>query len=256
MSGGAALSAYTHDIRDVLCGISAAHLWQIPLPAWAQDDWRIHLARSRWSSQPRRGNIVGHRLTIEEDEIHMLDGARLTSPARTWLDLAAQLPLDDLVVATDYLLCAHGPEFPRPRTPICLQPDLEAMVLRNAGRRGVRKSRAAIELGRVGADSPPETIMRLALLRAGLPEPELNMVLYDDSGVPAIWPDAAYPLARVALQYDGRHHGDEQQYRRDIQRTALTRSLGWTELRISSADLTGERPAVVRKVRDALRPIF
>ena len=94
--------------------------------------------------------------------------------------------------------------------------------------------------------------MRLVLVRAGLPEPSLNLVLRNGLGHPVVWPDAAYPDHRIALQYDGAHHGNPDQYRRDIKRQRLTESLGWREVRVQRSDLDGERPFVVEKVRALL----
>lgn len=104
----------------------------------------------------------------------------------------------------------------------------------------------------MGADSQPETVMRLALVRAGLPEPELNYVLWEVHGAPVLWPDAAYVRGRIAVQYDGAGHGGPEQYLRDIRREAVTRDYGWLEVRVSKDELAGDRPAVVRKVRAAL----
>jgi very-short-patch-repair endonuclease len=95
--------------------------------------------------------------------------------------------------------------------------------------------------------------MRLALVRAGLPEPTLNVVLRNRMGQPVVWPDAAYPEQRIALQYDGAHHGRPEQYRRDIKRQSLTESLGWRELHVQGSDLEGDRPFIAEKVRAALR---
>jgi len=96
--------------------------------------------------------------------------------------------------------------------------------------------------------------MRLALLDGGLREPVLNHVLFNEWGAAAVWPDAAYIKEKVSLQYDGDHHGEPGQYRRDIKRQALTERLGWKEVRIQREDLLGDRPAVVDKVRRALHP--
>jgi very-short-patch-repair endonuclease len=46
-------------------------------------------------------------------------------------------------------------------------------------------------------------------------------------------------------------HGPEQ-YERDIRRQTLTGDYGWLEVRVSKSELTGDRPAVVHKVRAAL----
>lgn len=257
-TGAAALRAYTDlDDESILSLGSAARLWNAPLPGRHEADWRIHLARRRGSSMPRRGNVVGHLLTLLPDEVVEFDGVRLTSPARTWLDLAPLLSVEELVAAGDSLVCSHGPEHPYPRRALCSIPDLEQMVARHPGVRGVRKARAAVGLIRVGADSAPETQMRLALVRAGLPEPELNHVVrgaatWGGDSAPVLWPDAAYRQWRLALQYEGAHHSGEEQYLRDIRRADTTARLGWSELRISRLDLAGDRPGVVRKVRAAL----
>ncbi|GAC1503657.1 MAG: hypothetical protein NVS2B15_26490 [Pseudarthrobacter sp.] len=119
--------------------------------------------------------------------------------------------------------------------------------------RGVKLAREAVELVRVGADSAPETYMRLALIDAGLPEPVLNHVVSDQRKLPKLWPDAAYPQWGIALQYDGGHHAGEEQHLRDIERQDRSLALGWLEVRVGKKHLEGDRPAVVRKVREALQ---
>lgn len=253
-AGAAALRAYTDlDDASVLSYGSAARVLEAGLPVWLENDWRVHVARRRGFSMPRRANVVGHLLTLLPDEVVEYDGVRLTSPARTWLDLASLLSVEELVVAGDSLVCSHGPDFPRPRDARCAIADLRDMVARHPGIRGVRKARTAVELIRVGADSQPETRMRLAIMRAGLPEPVLNHVVVGACGEPVLWPDAAYPEQRVALQYEGAHHNAADQYLRDIRRADVGAEHGWLEVRVSKFHLAGEHPAVVSKVRAALQ---
>lgn len=252
--GTAALRAYCQlDECTVLCHFTAARVWRVGLPLWAECDWRIHLARPRGGSIPKRANVAGHRLELRPGDVVMLDGVRVTSPERTFLDLAATLPLDDLVAAGDSLVSEHGPEFPRPRVALSSVEALEAMLLQHPGARNIRRAREALGLVRVGADSPPETHLRLVVVRGGLPEPELNHVVWGPSGAPELWPDAAYPEYGVSLQYDGEHHGGAGQHLRDIRRARTTDRLGWIEVRVSGEDLVGERPAVVGRVRRALQ---
>ncbi len=197
--------------------------------------------------------MVGHLLSFLPNEVVEYDGVRLTSPARTWLDMAAALTVPELVALGDSFVCHHGPEFPRPREALCTTEELKRIVTAHPGMRGVRTARGALEQIRVGADSAPETQVRLALVDAGLPEPVLNVVVRGFDNRPVLWPDAAYPELRIALQYDGAHHGDTHQYVRDIARQDTASAHGWMEVRVSRDDLEGERPAVVRKVRNALR---
>lgn len=251
--GAAALRAYCQlDERTVLCHFTAARIWRVGLPLWAESDWRIHLARPRGGSIPKRANVAGHRLALRPGDVLMFDGVRVTSPERTFLDLAATLSLDDLVAAGDSLVSEHGPEFPSPRTALSGIEALHRILLQHPGARNIRRAREALGFVRVGADSPQETQLRLAVVRGGLPEPELNHVVRGPAGAPELWPDAAYPAVRVSLQYDGVHHGEPGQHLRDIGRARTTDRLGWTEVRISKDDLTGERPAVVGRARRAL----
>lgn len=252
-SGSSALRAYTDlDDSSILVSLSAARIWGVPLPGNRSGDWRIHLARRRGFSFPRRVNVAGHLLTLLPEEVVEYDGVRLTSPARTWLDLAALLPMEELVVAGDHLVCSHGPDFPVPKEALCSIEDLTEIVRRHPGMRGIRTARAALELIRVGADSAPETLMRLLLVNANLPEPTLNHVVRDALGRPVLWPDAAYREFKVSLQYDGQHHGGADQHLRDIERQERSLAHGWLEVRISKHDLQGDRPAVVHKVHRAL----
>lgn len=252
--GAAALRAYCQlDDSTVLCHLTAARIWRVGLPLWADCDWRIHLARPRGGSIPKRANVAGHRLALRPGDVVMLDGVRVTSPERTFLDLAAVLALDDLVAAGDSLVSEHAPEFPSPRDALSSIEALDRMLFHHPGARNIRRARDALGFVRVGADSPPETHLRLAVVRGGLPEPELNHVVWGPAGTPELWPDAAYPAYGVALQYDGIHHGEAGQHLRDIHRARTTDRLGWVEVRVSKDDLTGELPAVVGRVRRALR---
>ncbi|MEZ2372393.1 endonuclease domain-containing protein [Arthrobacter sp. RCC_34] len=253
LRGPAALLAYTADDPGaVVMDLTAAQLTGLPLPRRHQGDWRVHLGRPRGRNRARRLNVVGRMMTFRVGEVVMLDGLRITSPWRTWLDLALRLSVDELVVVGDHLVCEHGPEAPVPRRAICTVADLERTVVAHAGMRGVKKARAALDRIRVGADSPQETTLRLLLVDHGFPEPHLNHVLRRRDGKAVVWPDLAYPDFRVSIQYDGGHHGSPGQYTRDIRRQALTEELGWREVRVGKEDLDGFFPRVLQKIRRAL----
>lgn len=249
----ASLRAYTEmDSTSVLTHHSGGRIWECGLPAWMQEDWRIHVARERNGSKPRRRNVVGHRLTFKVGEVVMHDGVRVTSPARTWLDLASLMNVDELIAAGDSLVCAHGSDFPRPKEGLCTLPDLRRMVGAHPGMRGMKTARLALSEIRVGADSPQETRMRLILARSGPGEPVLNYVIRNTWGQPSVWPDAAYPEQRIALQYDGGHHADPLQVSIDFRRQSLTDRMGWREVRVYKEDLEGDKPFVLEKVRAAM----
>ncbi|WLQ05202.1 hypothetical protein [Arthrobacter oryzae] len=116
----------------------------------------------------------------------------------------------------------------------------------------MKTARLALSEIRVGADSPQETRMRLILARSGHGEPVLNYVIRNTWGQPAVWPDAAYPEQRIALQYDGGHHADPLQVSIDFRRQSLTDRMGWREVRVYKEDLEGDKPFVLEKVRAAM----
>lgn len=225
----------------VCCGGTAAQLWGCPLPWALQQDFRIHLCVPKDSVRPVRAGVAGHRLTLRGGDEVMLDGVRVTSPARTWLDLAGQLGLDDLVAVADFLICRQERSFGPPRIPLCSQADLAEQVLRAGGSRGVRNARLALELCRVGADSAQETMMRLALGRLGLPEPTLSYVVTQQlpNGYlrELAWPDLAYPEFKIAVNYDGRHHLELRQRELDIRRDESIAAIGWTSVTITAGQV-------------------
>lgn len=234
--------------------VTAAHLWKIPLPAWLGGSFQIHISRDAPVSPPLRKGITGHHTRFKPGEISWVQGLAVTSPLRTWLDLASLLDLDDLVAAGDFLVCEHHRSFGPPRIALVTLADLKEGLRHEFRRRGLVKAREAAELIRVGADSPPETKLRLALQRAGLPEPILNYVVRDLNGQDCSWPDLALPEWKVALEYDGAHHRSVKQKGIDDARDHLMAQLGWRQVRISQGvlDAGGERAVVVR-IREALR---
>ena len=101
--------------------------------------------------------------------------------------------------------------------------------------------------------SPLETDLRLALVDAHLPEPELDVEIRDSRGHLVAIADCAYPERRIVIEAEGDHHRtDAAQWARDIERAAALASLGWDVVRATSAHIRGWDRRVVRMVRAAL----
>ena len=216
---------------------TAAHLWGVPMPSWLQNELTIHISRPRHGAAPRRAGVTGHRVVFLPGETTTLKGLSVTTPARTWLDLARLLDEDSLVAAGDALVNANKRSFMPERTALTSIAELRGTVQRHPKMRGVLRARAALDLIRVGADSAPETFLRLRLVHAGLPEPELGYVIVDANGSEVAWPDLAYPEYRVALQYDGGHHFEREQIELDIVRNERTAQAGWIQITITARTL-------------------
>ena len=125
------------------------------------------------------------------------------------------------------------------------------MLDRHKGTPGIRKARLALEQARVGADSAPETRLRLALANGGLPDAELNMPVVLVTGI-VRRPDISYPEYRVAVEYDGEGHSDAAQVLRDISRDEDFAAGDWILVRIARTHMENDARAAVRKVRLAL----
>jgi very-short-patch-repair endonuclease len=249
-----------HD-STVLSHFSAAMIHRIPLPAWAQDPSLIDLSRARAAApgskerlgQPRRPEIRGHRLRLKDDEVMMLDGAKVTTPARTWLDLCGsrRLRMDDVIAAGEFLVSEHERTF-HPRTAIVPLADLRAFVESRHRVVGLGRGRIALELLAVGVDSPQESYLRQMLERAGLPRFIPNRPIVDPWGG-VIWVDVGNLEFRTALEYEGEHHFTEEQMALDAWRDRRTRASGWNQVKITKHDMARGEPYVVKLVVDALR---
>ncbi|WP_344681995.1 MULTISPECIES: hypothetical protein [Actinomycetes] len=210
----------THDTAAALLGLWGAELRE-----------PFHLTVPRGRTRIRRHDVVGHRADVPPDQITRIAGVRASTVARTWAEMFAGASLEEALIAADIVLRAPRVEFEGPGEAAATRQDLHAAVESLGRRAGVRVLRQAAELAREQVDSPQETRLRLALHRAGLPEPEVNGWVLDDVGRPAFQPDLMFREWRVAVQYEGPHHSHPQQVERDVGRAELAAALGWIEVR-------------------------
>ncbi|HEU4329676.1 MAG TPA: DUF559 domain-containing protein [Lapillicoccus sp.] len=160
-------------------------------------------------------------------QVRSHDGLPLTSPPQTFVDLAAELGLVDLVVLGDSLARAGA------TTPA----ELVAAADTYRGRHA-RLARRAASYVRPGVDSPMETRLRMLLVLAGLPEPVVQHPLRDGAGRILYRLDLAYPQWRIAIEYDGRQHAENTaQWRWDVRRREALDADGWRLLVVLSGDL-------------------
>lgn len=211
----------------------------------------IHISRPDTMAIPRRRGVIGHVGQFFADEITRIDGVLVTTRIRTWLDCARKMSIDELTVVADHLLRHPRPAIENRALPHASPEQLAEMLDRHKGTPGIRKARLALEQARIGADSAPETRLRLALCRSGLPEPELNLGTVLRSGV-VRQPDLSYPEYRIAVEYEGAVHSDAAQVIRDISREEDFSGAGWILVRISKRHMENDARAAVVKVRDAL----
>ncbi|MGV0741081.1 hypothetical protein [Mycolicibacterium sp. XJ870] len=207
--------------RGVLAGFSASALhgarWIDPaLPAFVINNN---------SRRPARG-IVTWADAIDDDEICQIGDMRLTTPARTAVDLACKFPEDTAVAAIDALARAA-------RLKVA---DIELAAQRHPGRKGIKQARASIALVDPSAESPQETWLRLLVVRAGYPRPATQHPVYNEYGAVIGVVDLAWPDLKIAVEYEGRHHTDPEVLRKDIARVDEMIENRWIVIRVTCRD--------------------
>jgi hypothetical protein len=165
---------------------------------------------------------------IEPDEITVVTQMRVTTPARTALDLARRYPRGIAIAAVDALVQATELKMA----------DVDALVDRYRGRHGMKAARAALELVDIGAQSPKETWLRLLLMSAGFPRPQTQIPVLNEWGWAEAYLDMGWEDIKVAVEYDGdQHRSSRAQYVKDIRRLEmLEQRYGWIVIRVVAED--------------------
>ncbi len=195
---------------------------------------------TRTSLRTRLPGVVLHR-RLRAIPAVTRGGVPVTTPERTFVDCSTRLGLVTLVQVAEHLM----------RTTACTQESLEAFC-HGQHLHGVIRTRRAMTVVRTGAESPMETLLRLMLVFARLPEPQVNVDIRDalDHFVARV--DLLYPRWKVVVEYDGRHHEtDPVQWARDRRRREALEALGYRVIVVAAADLAAPRQ-VPRRVHAAL----
>lgn len=227
---------------------TAAVLWGAPVPLRDPD---IHVGVFGNGSLPGGRGVRGHRFSRTSADVVSLDGLRVTSAASTWATLGA-LSTIDLVVLGDHLCRVWRPGVGRRdvgRAPLATVGELEAALVR-CRRRGAPRLRAALSLIRTDSWSPRESRLRCLIVGAGLPEPELNVDLWNENGLFLGCVDLVYREEKIAIEYQSRMHSET--YAADIERIERLRAAGWIVLQVT-AELMATPHLLVARVRGALR---
>ena len=228
---------------------TAALLWGAPLSHRHRPE--LHVGVFEPQRAPRISNVNGHRFARGRVELRQLGGLLLASPAHTFAMLG-ELPLAELVAVGDYFARMHRKGYGRPN--VGKPPHAALTELREAVHlghwRGMPRLRTALKLVREDSWSPRESTTRVTLVMAGLPEPELNIDVYDRNGFFIGCSDIAYPRYKVGVEYHGQQHAER--YAQDIERLERFRADGWEILQVTKA-LERRPETLVARVTSALR---
>jgi very-short-patch-repair endonuclease len=124
--------------------------------------------------------------------------------------------------------------------------------LENFHGRGAAAATSALGLSRQGAESRPETQLRLLLARAGLPEPELQAEIRSGNRLLG-FVDLFYRDYGVIVEYDGDgHRTNARQYDRDIARIDDLIEANYTVIRVRKRGLYDTPDYTIARVTRAL----
>lgn len=224
----------------VISHATAAALWGVAIPLQPERP-QVDITVGTGSAVRGRRDRAVHRRPLDDDEVTRHRGFPLTTPARTWRDLAMVLSPPALLAVTDQLLAAGTTVH-----------ELSAQLDRRPHGRGRARARAVLPVADPRAESPMESVLRWLLHAAGLPRPVLQHEIRDDGARFVGRADLAWPGRKVLVEFDGDVHRERDVFVRDLRRQNRLIAAGWVVLRFTSADVAGRPDEVVAEIRRAL----
>lgn len=176
---------------NVISHISAGVLHGLPIPRKHLE--LVTMTRVTPGHGERSDRLIVRRTPLAHDEVMVLDGIRVTTLARTVFDLARSLSFEWGVMACDAAL-RKGLE----------KADLHLAARRHPRLKGAPRARRVAAFGDARSESPAESLSRVQIVRAGLPQPELQHELFDSDGVFVARPDFFWPEQRLVGEVDGK----------------------------------------------------
>jgi very-short-patch-repair endonuclease len=222
--------------RAVLSHRSAAALWRLR-SKHADQPVEVTVAARH---VPRRSGIRIHKTgRLMVDEVTTLRRIRITTPARTVLDLASCVSVRELEQA---IAVAE-------RTYAGIQRRLLALLARYPGRPGTPKLRELLNFPGKPALARSEAEERFVRLirRSGLPAPEVNVALHGYE-LDFFWRDEG-----LAVEIDGyAFHGDRDSFEADRRRDAELARRGIQVMRVTWLQITDEPEAALVRLAEVL----
>lgn len=187
------------------------------------------------------GDVTVHRPRSLQGDVVECRGLRVTTPARTLVDLCAVLSASHVAA-----LC-HEAEVLR----LVTKAELRAILDRSHGRRGISKLRKIAASDLPATRSELERRFLKLIASAGLPAPRTNERLL----ISGRWFefDAHWPGERIAVELDGwQFHRTRERFESDRARDVLLTAAGWTPLRFTWRRISDDGPNVIRALQSVL----
>jgi hypothetical protein len=215
----------------VLCGRTAARLHECT----AARPSPIHLLMRYERRLQARADLRVHRGWFGDDDLTEIEGLPVLALDRTIADMLCSDDRWEALACADQAV-ALRPEAERSAFIAAIGSQLD----RRRDRRGTRQAVDLLRLVDGGAESPPESWLRLLVVQAGFPPPAVQHRILGIDGALVYRLDLAWPEIRIALEYDGyeAHVGRQVQ---DAARDADLARRGWWTVRATADDLRNPR---------------
>jgi hypothetical protein len=187
--------------------------------------------------------VVERAAALPPHHVTLIDGLPSTSAARTVVDLARMSTLEGGVVSADSAL----------RMGLTTSEELLAVGTECRSWPGGVRALRAVAFANALAESPLESVSRVAFARMGLPTPELQVEIRDAAGIVGRL-DFYWNAQRTAGEADGRSKYDDAQVLWDEKRREdRLRETGLEVVRWSSNDINDRPNSVHERVLAAFR---
>jgi predicted transcriptional regulator of viral defense system len=208
---------------------SAAALWDLP----GKREVVAEITCPRWRRAQHPGLTVHETRALSLRDVTEVDGIPVTTVERTIFDLASVRSRFTVDSAIDTAL----------RRELTTLDELCAVVRRvgKRGRKGTKVLRGLLaerDSAYVPTESEREQMLLRVLRDHGLPDPERQFSIFDESGQFLARPDLVYRDVKIAMEYDSyQHHVGKDALVRDSRRRNATTAIGWITLVATAEDV-------------------
>lgn len=197
----------------------------------AAEEPAVHLTVPYARRVESRPGLVVHRAEFTESDVIEIEGLAVFS-----LDLALADFLCDGDKRTAFAALDEAMRGLAADHSLKLRENVRDRILDRRSRRGIHRAQMLLALATGKAESPPESILRLIVVEAGLPVPEAQYEITAIDGRKLYVLDMAWPALRIALEYDG-FAAHEERREHDAERDQRLAGRGWVTIRAAAADL-------------------
>ena len=215
---------------------TAARVYDLPIPTIADE----HVSVRRAGLRRRHRGVRAH--VGRESPVAVVRGVAVSTPGMLFVEIAGMLTLVDMVVLGDAMV-RRGLVSPRELVRFCA-------AVRHKAAGPARRAAAYV---RADVDSPMETRLRMLLVLAGLPEPQVNLKVRDEVGEVVRKYDLSYPAVKVAVEFNGKVHVlTVQTWEEDLERRDAIDDASWRLLPVISSGIYATPEQTLRRVHRVL----